>query len=369
MEKIEEKFMKRAIDLAKMGEGSVSPNPLVGAVIVKDGKIIGEGYHKKYGDLHAERNAFLDMKKRGENALGATLYVTLEPCCHHGKTPPCSEAIIENKIKKVVIGSKDPNKKVNGGGVKALKEASIEVISDFLKEECDELNDVFFHYIRTKMPYVVFKYAMTADGKIATKTGDSKWISSDKSREIVHHLRNKYSAILVGINTVLIDDPMLNVRLVKGRNPIRIICDTNLSMPIDSKIVKTAKEIETIIAFNKENEKIEELKKSGVRLLQVSNEEKVNIKLLLKKLGEMGIDSILLEGGGNLAFSFFEKNLINEVHTFISPKILGGAGKTPVVGMGVEKVLDAHMLNVKEIQRVEEDIYIKYKVQNVYGNS
>ena len=231
---IKEEYMRRAIELAKRATGFTNPNPLVGVVIVKEDRIIGEGYHEKCGQLHAERNAFASLK---ESAEGATLYVTLEPCCHYGKTPPCTEAIVENKIARVVIGSRDPNPLVAGKGVRFLREHGIEVIEDYLREECDRINPVFFHYITTKMPYVVLKYAMTADGKTATVTGDSKWITNDASRMKVQHMRHRYMGIMAGIGTVLADDPMLNVRVERLKSPIRIICDSNLRIPLDSQIV------------------------------------------------------------------------------------------------------------------------------------
>ena len=206
-------YMKRAIELAKKGEGWTNPNPMVGAVIVKDGRIIGEGYHARCGELHAERNAIASLT---ESAEGATLYVTLEPCCHYGKTPPCTEAILEQKIKKVVIGSRDPNPKVAGKGAKILRDAGVAVVEDFMRDKCDELNPIFFHYITTKTPYVVMKYAMTLDGKIATKTGASKWITQEAARREVQYMRHRYMGIMVGIGTVLADDPMLNVRTKYG---------------------------------------------------------------------------------------------------------------------------------------------------------
>ena len=242
----DQEYMLRAIQLAKKGEGWTNPNPMVGAVIVKDGKIIGEGYHKKYGELHAERNAIASLT---ESAEGAVIYVTLEPCCHHGKTPPCTEAIIEQKIRKVVIGSRDPNPKVAGKGVQMLREAGVTVVEDFMREECDQLNPVFFHYITTKTPYVVMKYAMTLDGKIATKTGASKWISGEEARSLVHEMRHDYMAIMAGIGTVLADDPMLNVRLEGKKSPVRIICDSMLRIPLDSQICQTAGRYRTIVAY------------------------------------------------------------------------------------------------------------------------
>ena len=246
----EEKYMLRAIELAKKGRGWTNPNPQVGAVIVKDGKMIGEGWHHICGQLHAERDA---LRKVKEDPKGATMYVTLEPCCHHGKQPPCTEALMEAGIEEVVVGSRDPNPKVAGGGVKALREAGIRVETDFMLEECDALNDVFFHFITTKTPYVTMKYAMTADGHIATQAGRSKWISGSLSREEVHRMRHGHMAIMAGINTVLLDDPTLNCRtkvrgygdeevLVEGKDPLRIILDDHLQIPMDSQLVKTVKE-------------------------------------------------------------------------------------------------------------------------------
>ena len=249
--------MLRAIQLAKKGEGWTNPNPMVGAVIVKDGQIIGEGYHKKYGELHAERNAIASLT---ESAEGAVLYVTLEPCCHHGKTPPCTEAILEQKIQKVVIGSRDPNPKVAGKGAQILREAGITVIEDFMREECDQLNPVFFHYITTKMPYVVMKYAMTLDGKIATKTGASKWITGEAARREVQHMRHQYMGIMAGIGTVLADDPMLNVRVEGWRSPVRILCDSKLRIPLDSQIVKSAEKYRTIVVYADQKNTEEKIK-------------------------------------------------------------------------------------------------------------
>ena len=225
--------MERAIELAKKAKGFTNPNPLVGAVLVKDGRIIGEGYHECCGKLHAERNAIASLK---ESARGAEIYVTLEPCCHYGKTPPCTEAIIEQGIGTVIIGSRDPNPKVCGKGAKILREAGITVIEDFMREECDGLNPVFFHYMLENRPYVTMKYAMTADGKIATKCGKSQWISNELSREYVHRMRHESMAIMVGIGTVLADDPMLNVRIEGLKSPIRIICDSRLRIPLDCRI-------------------------------------------------------------------------------------------------------------------------------------
>ena len=358
-------YMMRAITLAKKGEGWTNPNPMVGAVIVKDNRIIGEGYHTRYGELHAERNAIASLN---ESAEGATLYVTLEPCCHYGKTPPCTQAILEQKIKKVVIGSRDPNPKVAGKGAKILREAGVMVVEDFMKEECDELNPVFFHYITTREPYVVMKYAMTLDGKIATKTGASKWITAETARTQVQHMRHRYMGIMAGIGTVLADDPMLNVRIEGLKSPVRIICDSKLRIPLDSKIVKSAKEYRTIVAYAEtENTKTktEALQAMGVETIFCPDIKKqVDLKQLMEYLGNENIDSILLEGGGTLNDSALRAGIVQEVQVFIAPKIFGGQGsRTPVDGVGIEIPSQAVTLKCTDICKIGEDIKITCRVR------
>ena len=363
----DQEYMLRAIQLAKKGEGWTNPNPMVGAVIVKDGRIIGEGYHKKCGELHAERNAIASLT---ESAEGATIYVTLEPCCHYGKTPPCTEAIIEQKIKKVVIGSRDPNPKVAGKGAQILRESGITVVQDFMREECDRLNPVFFHYITTKTPYVVMKYAMTLDGKIATKTGASKWITGETARQEVQHMRHRYMGIMAGIGTVLADDPMLNVRVEGWKSPVRILCDSSLRIPLDSQIVRSAKEYRTIVAYagREENEeitekitkKIEQLHAKGVDTVCCPDEKgQIDLKKLMTYLGNEGIDSILLEGGGTLNDSALRAGTVKEVHCFIAPKLFGGKNsKTPVEGIGIGLPSEALKLKCTDICQIGEDIRI-----------
>ena len=354
-------YMLRAIDLAKKGMGYTSPNPLVGAVIVKDGRIIGEGCHEKYGDLHAERNA---IKNLTESAEGATIYVTLEPCCHHGKQPPCTEAIVENRIAKVVIGSRDPNPLVSGKGTAYLREHGIIVEEDFMREECDELNPVFFHYITTGLPYVVMKYAMTLDGKIATRTGESKWITGEKSRMEVQEMRHRYRGIMVGIGTVLADDPMLNVRIEGKRSPKRKICDSSLKIPLDCRICKTSKDYRTIIACAKADEnKKEQLKNLGIQIIEVPDvNNKVDLSKLMKELGSMKIDSILLEGGGTLNDSMMRAGLINEIKAFVAPKIFGGVNaKSPVAGTGFAHVDEGGIFKLNSIRQFDDDVLLEYR--------
>lgn len=355
-------YMVRAIELARKGIGWTNPNPMVGAVIVKDGRIIGEGYHAKCGEYHAERNAVASLK---ESAEGATLYVTLEPCCHYGKTPPCTEAILEQKIGRVVIGSRDPNPRVAGKGAAILRSAGVQVEEDFMREECDRLNPVFFHYITTETPYVVMKYAMTADGKIATKTGASKWITGPEAREEVHRMRHQYMGIMAGIGTVLADDPMLNVRLEGKRNPVRIICDSHLRIPKDSQICKTAGQYRTILACGEGDcSKIREMEAMGVQVVQCPDGQgKVDLKQLMRYLGSQGIDSILLEGGGTLNDSALRAGIVQKLTVFVAPKLFGGEkSRTPVAGVGIDTPPEALPLQLLDVRKIGEDLLLEYKV-------
>ena len=358
-----EKYMNIALTLAELGRGHTNPNPMVGSVIVKNGNVIGMGYHQYCGGLHAERNAFAHCT---EDPSGADLYVTLEPCCHYGKTPPCTDIIIEKNIKRVFIGSDDPNPLVAGKGIEKLKQNGIEVYTGILKAQCDKLNTIFFHYIKTKTPYVVMKYAMTADGKIATYTGDSKWITAEQSRKQVHHIRNAVSGIMVGIGTVLADNPLLNCRIEGGKNPIRIICDSTLKIPLDSQIVKTANEIKTIIAFaQKDEQKQIALQKSGIQLLYLPNEQnKVDLNALMIELGKQKIDSILLEGGATLNECALQYGIVNKLLVYIAPKIFGGSeAKSPVAGKGVAMASKAYNLYLKEVKTIGQDILLEYDVK------
>ena len=370
----EEKYMRRAIELAKKGSGHVNPNPLVGAVIVRDGEIIGEGYHECYGQLHAERNAIANAKKRGNSLEGSTIYVTLEPCCHYGKTPPCTEAIIEEKIARVVVGSDDPNPLVSGKGFQMLREKGIEVIPHFLKEECDAMNHVVFHYIRTGTPYVAMKYAMTMDGKIACYTGDSKWVTGEESRAHVQTLRNHYKGIMAGIGTVLADDPMLNCRIEGGRDPIRIIADSHLRIPIDSQLVRTAGQQPLIVAClpDADEEKAAQLQEKGVEVLRIpgvttaditeEQKEVISLPVLMKELGARKIDGILLEGGGQLNESALQAGIVDRIYCYIAPKIFGGAqAKTPVEGQGLTRAADAWQFNRIGMQEFGQDILLEYE--------
>ena len=372
--------MQHAIALAKKGAGFVNPNPMVGCVVVKDNEIITEGYHEYYGGFHAERNALTNTTA---DCKDATLYVTLEPCCHYGKTPPCTEIIIEKGIRKVVVGLLDPNPLVAGKGIKILEDAGIEVITGVEVDKIKELNKVFLKYINTKCPYVLLKTAMTLDGKIASYTGDSKWITNEKSRKLVHKLRSEMMGIVAGIGTVKADNPMLNSRLEVQQptansqqpnihQPIRIIVDTKASISLDSNIVKTANEYRTILAVsqqsteNSQQTKINELKSLNVEILYCEEKDShVDINDLMIKLGQKGIDSLLLEGGATLNAAFLEAGCVDEVYAFIAPKIIGGEhSKSPVGGQGIELMKDAITFNKVEIEQIENDILIKCKIKS-----
>ncbi len=354
-------YMSLAVQLAKQGCGWVNPNPMVGAVIVKDDNIIGQGCHKKYGELHAERNALANCKT---SAAGATIYVTLEPCCHHGKTPPCTEAIIESGLRRVVIGSSDPNPLVAGKGIAYLRSRGIEVTEDVAKEECDLLNQSFFHYIQDRTPYVVMKYAMTMDGKIATSTGKSQWITGPAARRHVHESRHRYSAIMVGADTVLADDPMLTCRLENGRNPLRIICDTNLRTPLQSKLVTTAGTVPTLIATSvTDRDRHQPYRDADCELIVLPKKDNhIDLTILMQRLGEKQVDSLLLEGGGTLNWSALQSGIVRKVQAYVAPKLFGGSGKTPVVGFGVNHPEEAFLLSKPVITQIGEDILLESEV-------
>ena len=362
------KYMKEAIELGKRGIGKVSPNPPVGAVVVKDGRVIGKGWHEFYGGLHAERNA---LNGCGENAKGAELYVTLEPCCHYGKTPPCTDIIIEKGIGKVYVGAADPNINVSGRGIKILRKKGIQVETGVLEKECIELAAEFHWFQSTKKPYVILKYAMSADGKTAAESGDSKWISGKKSRKKVHELRSRYDAIMVGIGTVIKDDPMLTSRIENGRDPVRIIVDSHMRISEESNIVQTAKNIRTIVVTavtdNGDKGKEEFLKNRGIEILKTNEDRgKVDVREMMSLLGEKGITSIMVEGGGELNFSIVEKGLFNKIYCYIAPKLIGGKnGFSPVSGKGFGSVGEAAKLKLLEVSTIENDILAIYEKEEV----
>ncbi|MEI7491193.1 MAG: bifunctional diaminohydroxyphosphoribosylaminopyrimidine deaminase/5-amino-6-(5-phosphoribosylamino)uracil reductase RibD [Bacteroidota bacterium] len=355
------KYMRRALSLAARGTGHVSPNPLVGAVVVKDGKIVGEGWHELYGGPHAEVNA---IARAGEHARGADLYVNLEPCNHLGKTPPCTELILRSGISKVVIGMKDPNPLVNGQGSNLLRQKGIEVHSGILEKESRKLNEVFIKFITTHLPFVIFKYAMTIDGKIATVDNASRWITGEKSRKIVHRLRSSMSSVMVGVDTVISDDPLLNVRLTgkPGRPPLKVIADSRLRIPLEAKALVNDPQLCLIATTDKaDKKKILEIRRRGSQVLVCpSKDDRVDLPSLFEQLGNMDIAGVLLEGGSTLAFSALKEGLVDKVIAFVAPKILGGAtAPTPVGGMGIPGMEDALALRDLKVRKVGEDLMIE----------
>lgn len=357
-----ESYMLKALELAKLGWGITNPNPLVGALIVRNGEIIAEGYHKKLGSAHAEVVAFEEAK---EDVGGGTLYVNLEPCSHHGRTSPCARAIIERKIKQVVIAMTDPNPKVAGSGIKMLKEAGIQVVCGVLEKEAKKLNEIFIKYISKKNPFMIMKTAMTLDGKIASVCGDSKWISGEASRHYVHTLRNRVSGVMVGINTVLADDPSLTTRLdnVKTKDPVRIVIDSKGLIPIDSRVINVESSAGVILATTSAigHEKERLLMDKGVEILKLDGlGGHVDLVKLMDELYKLEIDSVLLEGGGGLNAASLKSGIVDKVMTFIAPKIIGGKdAKTPVEGVGIEHMQHAIKLRDLSISRYDDDFLIE----------
>lgn len=355
----DEKYMRLAMQLAGNAIGRTSPNPLVGAVIVKDNRVVGCGWHRKAGTPHAEVHA---LNQAGELAQGADVYVTLEPCAHYGKTPPCAKALVEAKVKNVYGGLLDVNPKVAGKGFKILEDAGIHVEYGFLQDELRKQNEVFFKWIEHKKPFIVLKAAMTLDGKIATATGQSKWITNETSRAYGYKLRDIYDGIMVGINTVIEDNPMLTARVDGGKNPIRIVVDSSLKIDINANVVQD-KSAKTIIATtDKANkDKILKLQAQDVDVIVVDKDEndKVDIEKLLDILGQQNICSILVEGGATLSGSFVAKKLVDKVYFFIAPKIVGGKeAKTPVAGTGILNLQEALALKDIQVEKLDEDILI-----------
>ncbi len=364
---LDKEYLRRALKLARKGLGKTSPNPVVGAVIVKEDRIIGQGYHHQFGGNHAEVNAF---QSASESTNGATLYVTLEPCCYHGKTPPCVDAIIRNKIGRVVIGTLDPNPRVNGKGVEILKRHGIETEVGVLEAECRNLNAAHFKYMTTGLPLVTLKFAQTLDGRIATATGDSQWISSEKFRRLAHQLRATSDAVMVGIDTVLADDPRLTVRLVKGKNPTRIILDTRLRIPLDARVVRDGKTAPTIIATTShaDEKKSSRLNEMGIEVLVVREDDagEIDLRHLLRLLGERGVSSLLVEGGAGVITSLLHQNLADRMVVAVAPKITG-KGIEAVGELKICELGQAIKLSFRRIYRLGEDLVIEAGVNPPSG--
>ena len=358
----DEKFMKLALSLAEKGRGYVNPNPLVGAVIVKDGKVIGEGYHTAFGKPHAEIEA---INSATEDIKGATMYVTLEPCCHQGKTPPCTEAIIKNQLARVVVATTDPNPLVSGSGIEKLKQSNIEITVGVLEEMAKIQNEVFIHYMTTNLPFTILKYAMSLDGKIACHTGDSKWITSEKSRTDVHRLRSSLSAVVTGIGTILSDDASLNVRLIdsKGKEPHRIVVDSAARISLDAKILNLDSKSDTYIAVTEaaSDEKLRKLEDYGAKIIMTKSKDgKVDLEELWKELGFLGMDSILIEAGEQLNAALLEAKLVNKIRAYIAPKIIGGTNaKSPIGGYGATNMSEVINLKSMNFTHVENDFVVE----------
>ena len=362
-------YMALALELAEQGAGWTCPNPMVGAVLVKDGRIIGQGWHHRCGELHAEREALAACT---EDPAGSTLYVTLEPCCHQGRQPPCVDAVLDAGIRRVVVGTADPNPMVSGRGIALLRARGVDVEAGVLEAECRRLNRIFFHYIRTRRPYVVMKYAMTMDGKIATRTGASRWITGPEARAQVHRDRNRYAAILVGVGTVLADDPLLTCRLEGGRNPLRIVCDTHLCTPLDRQLVRTASQVPTLVATcSTDPARIFPLEDAGCQVWTLPEREgHVDLSALMERLGAQGIDSVILEGGGTLNWAALEQGIVHKVQAYLAPKLLGGRdAKSPVEGLGVATPAQGIPLKHTTVTRLGADLLLESEVDvDVYRN-
>jgi diaminohydroxyphosphoribosylaminopyrimidine deaminase/5-amino-6-(5-phosphoribosylamino)uracil reductase len=357
----DKEYMNLVLRLAAKGKGRTSPNPMVGALIVKGGRVIGKGYHRKAGTPHAEVVA---IEEAGEKANNATLYVNLEPCCHlDKKTPPCTEAIIKAGVKKVVIGMVDPNPKVSGKGLKELNKAGIKVIKGILEEESKRLNEAYIKYIRTGLPFVILKIASSLDGKIATASGESKWITGEKSRKMVHRLRSEVDAVMVGIGTVLKDDPLLNVRLIKGRDPHRVILDRQLRIPLNLKVLNLKSDAKTYIVTvpDAPEDKIMALKQKGAEVIHVDSKDGyLDLFKLMKILGTLGITSLMIEGGSETSASALREGIVDKVIIFMSPKIIGGQdSKDAVGGKSPERLSDAIILKDLKLRRLGKDILIE----------
>ena len=355
-------YMQRALELAEGGAGYVSPNPLVGCVIVKDGEIVGQGYHRQFGGPHAEVEALRDA---GSRAHGAEMYVTLEPCCHTGKMPPCADAVLQAGIHRVVVAVADPNPLVAGGGLDRLRTAGVTVALGVCEAEARRLNEAFFHYIATHRPWVTLKGAMTLDGKIATRTGASQWITGASAREEVHRMRHATDALLVGLGTVLYDDPLLTTRLPSGGgvNPLRIVVDSTLQLPENAQLTTVTPHCRTLVATTDRasESKQHQLEGQGVEILrlQAYDDGRVDVEALLCVLGERGVTSLMVEGGATLSATLLRRHLINKLVMFVAPKIIGGDGLSVMGACGVETMDGAILLHSMTSRQVGEDLMLE----------
>ena len=355
----DERWMKRALHLAEKGRGRTSPNPMVGAVLVKNGRVVGEGFHIQAGGAHAE---ILALRQAGEETTGATLYLNLEPCAHYGRTPPCAPAVIDAGVRRVVIGTEDPNPLVRGKGLESLRSAGVDVEIGVLEKACRRLNEAFCKYILKKEPFVILKVAATLDGKIAAREGDSKWISGEASRRLVHRFRNQVDGIVVGVGTIVKDDPMLTARITGGRNPDRVILDSRLRIPENAKVIETSPS-KTIVATTElaPKDKRERLETKGVRILTLDSKEgRVSLKSCLSRLGEMEMVNVLVEGGSQVNGAFLDEGLIDKILLFLSPKLIGDHQAIGIFGgKGVGSIKEAISLNELRVRKIGGDLLVE----------
>jgi len=362
----DEHFMQMALTLARKGQGFTSPNPMVGAVVVKDGQVVGSGYHHAAGKPHAEVNAIDDA---GDAAAGATIYVNLEPCNHTGRTPPCTRKIIQAGIDRVVVAMRDPNPDVTGGGIDYLKSRGLQVTAGVCQAEAQRLNEVFVKFSNTQRPFVILKCAATLDGRIATRSGDSKWITNEQSRSFVHHLRHSVDGILVGIDTVKADNPSLTTRLNSepGKDPVRIILDTHLSISAEAKVLRLDSDSDTVLVAGKkvDPKKRAAIEKKGVRVMEAPlSNSRIDMVTLVEQLGAMDITSVLIEGGGRVIASALKSGIVDKIALFYAPKIMGGDDGIPICrGDGPAAMKDCIQINDISVQRFGDDVMIEGYVE------
>jgi diaminohydroxyphosphoribosylaminopyrimidine deaminase/5-amino-6-(5-phosphoribosylamino)uracil reductase len=358
-----EKMMRRALAQAKRGVGKTAPNPAVGCVIVRDGVVVGTGWHRKAGTPHAEVHA---LKAAGELAAGADVYVTLEPCAHYGKTPPCAKALIEARVRRVFVGMVDPNPLVAGGGINMLRAAGIEVEAGILEKECQALNRPFLKWIKTRLPFVLLKSAVTLDGKTATASGDSRWVTGDLARLEVHRLRGRMDAIMVGVGTVIADDPQLTCRVPGGKDPLRVVVDSTLRIPLHAALLGLKSSAPTLVAtVSRDQARIAALAARGAEVLICAEQAgRVNLADLLRRLGERGVQSVLLEGGSQLAGAALRADLIDRCQIYLAPKLVGGVAPGIFAGAGVPLMADAINLHDLTVKRVGPDLLVEGDLVN-----
>ena len=362
---IDEDIMQKCIQLSLKGKGHVSPNPLVGCIIIKDGKVIGKGFHSKFGEEHAEANAVNDAKSNGYDLRNSEVYVNLEPCSHTGKTKPCSDLLINEKVGKVVVGIKDPFEKVNGKGIKKLRNAGIEVVTGVLESECKELNKFFIKFVKEHLPYVTLKIAQSIDGRIALSNYKSQWITGKESRKFVHQLRSEYDVVLIGKNTARYDNPSLTVREVHGRTPYRIVIDRDSTLPGNLKLFTDTEKDKTFVVTGSSKKAVTEIYSRNIIRVK-EKDQKLIIKDILKKLYAMNVSSVLVEGGANLYSQFVKSDLFDDIYVFIAPKIIG-KGISCFSDYEITKLTDAKNLNYIYSKSFDKDLLIYYK--NVHRNS